>query len=83
MYACCTMLVTRPEELPDSALKLDRDFLSNHLELLCESDGWMALEATLTAAIGLSVCITSVMAQWLIVKTSLVENVNSATIKLV
>ena len=58
------MLVTRPEELLDSALKLGRNFLSNHLELLCESDGWMSLEATLTAAIGLSVCITSVVAQW-------------------
>jgi hypothetical protein len=50
------MLVNRPEELPDSALELDRDFLSKHLESLCESDGWIALEATLTAAIGSSVC---------------------------
>ena len=51
-----TMLVTRPEELPDSALKMDRDFLANHLELHFESDGWMALEATLSAAIRLAVC---------------------------
>ena len=51
-----TMLVTIPANLPEAALEFDMEFLSTEIELLCETDAWLALESTLTHALRLFVC---------------------------
>ena len=51
------MLAVKPEHLPEPTVQFDRDFLVDHLELMCDSDAWMTLESTLNAAIRLFSCI--------------------------
>ena len=43
----CTqnMMEAKPEDLPESALQFDREFLLVHIELLWETDAWMTLES--------------------------------------